>query len=580
VLRRPVVKAHAWSDQTIAGAWEEELADTATASADKIAPLAQYATDPVGFLVDKLGVTRESLIWSRSPEYGAHEWDGTGDPLRVALEAVARCEWVAVSSGTGTGKTFAMAGLILWHAACFRDSIAVTVATKEDQLEKGVWREVARMWPQFQRVFPLAELTHLRLRMDPARGDAWGAWGVTSKVGATEQSATGVQGLHAARLLILCDEMPGIPQPIITALVNTATDPGNVIAGFGNPDNESDPLAKFGRMQRVRAIRVSALDHPNVVTGRTLVPGAVSRESVRMRADEYGVESALYGSRVQGIAPAQAVDALIHRTWCEAAIARAAAWHVAGSLRGYPIALGVDPSNSDGGDEAAIARFEGPRCTWVRAQRCPDANALGREVFAMAQAEDVAPTSVGVDSIGVGAGTVNESRRLYGGAARFTPLNGGAGAVGRATKGADGAGWDADANLFLNLRAQMYWQLREDLRKGLVGLPADPALVEELIMPTYEIRGGKVVIEPKDAIKARLGRSPNRADAVVYANWVRPRTLPVPTLPDDAANKHLGITKDATTGKPRVKRVDDMVKHPGRPGATPDDGRWWSNWGR
>jgi phage terminase large subunit len=579
---RPVAgpKPAPWAGQSLADVWREEVALAATADSATIQPLTRYATDPVGFLVDKLGITRESLVWSANSEYATHDWDGAKDPLVQAMEAVARCEWVAISSGTGTGKTFLMAALILWHCACFRDSIAVTVATKEDQLEKGVWREVARLWPAFSKLFPQAELTHLRLRMDPPRGDAWGAWGVTSKVGASEQSATGVQGLHAPRLLILCDEMPGIPMPIITALVNTATDPGNVIAGFGNPDNETDPLAKFGRMKRVRAIRVSALDHPNVVTGRSIVPGAVSRGSIQMRADEYGVESPLYGSRVQGIAPAQAQDALIHRVWCEAAVTRAALWAQHKTLEGYPIAYGVDPSNSDGGDEAAVVRMLGPSVTMIRSKPCPDANALGLEVFLLAQAEGVVPEAVGVDSIGVGAGTVNESRRLYEGRARFTPLNGGASAVVRAQKGKDGEGWTADANVFLNLRAQMYWQLREDLRKGLVGLPDDPALIEELIMPTYEVRSGKIVVEPKADIKARLGRSPNRADAVVYANWVRPRTKAPEGLPPDAANKHLGLTRDATTGKPRVKRLDDMVKHPGRPSAVPESGRWWEHWGR
>lgn len=537
-------------------------------------PLTQYATDPLGFLVDVLGIQRETLRWSLSPEYGGHVWDGTVDPLEVAMDAVARGEWLAVSSGTSTGKTFLMAALLLWHTASFRDAIAVTVATKEDQMAKGVWREVGRLWPAFQRTFPMAELTTLRIRMDPERGDAWAAWAITAKVGADEQSSTSVQGLHAARLLILCDEMPGIPQPIITALVNTATDAGNVIAGFGNPDNESDPLAKFGRQSGVRAVRISALDHPNVVTGRTLVPGAVSRASIVKRAEDYGVDSALYGSRVQGIAPAQAADALIHRAWVEQAITRGATWTATKAVALYPIAYGVDPSNSDAGDEAAVARFQGPLCTEVTAARCPDANVLGAQVFARAQTEGVDAQHVGVDSIGVGAGTVNESRRLYGQTAAFQALNGGAGAVTRVAKGAEGAGWEMDANLFLNLRAQMYWQLREDLRKGLIGLPHDAALVDELILPTYEIRAGKVVVEPKATIKARLGHSPNRADAVVYANWVRPRSLPAPALPPNAHEKHLGVMK-GENGKARLIKPSDFAQKPARPAA---NRRWWEGW--
>lgn len=40
----------------------------------------------------------------------------------------------------------------------------------------------------------------------------------------------------------------------------------------------------------------------------------------------------------------------------------------------------------------------------------------------------------------------------------------------------------------------------------------------------FDEDGGIVTLESKDDIRKRLGRSPDRADAVVYWNWVRPRT--------------------------------------------------------
>jgi len=45
-------------------------------------------------------------------------------------------------------------------------------------------------------------------------------------------------------------------------------------------------------------------------------------------------------------------------------------------------------------------------------------------------------------------------------------------------------------------------------------LPDVPELVGELTTPTYSFKGDKFVIEPKDAIKDRLGRSPDLADAL------------------------------------------------------------------
>jgi len=56
------------------------------------------------------------------------------------------------------------------------------------------------------------------------------------------------------------------------------------------------------------------------------------------------------------------------------------------------------------------------------------------------------------------------------------------------------------------------------LEAGEIALPADEKLLDEIIAtrwrPTPE---GKVRIEAKDDLKARLGRSPDRADALVMA---------------------------------------------------------------
>jgi hypothetical protein len=570
-----------WSVPSLAGAFAEALeeSDPARSDAKRTKPMVQYQRDPIGFLTDVLGIDPLTLEWSASPEYLAHEWDGTVDPLIAALHAVAEGKWVAVASGTGTGKTFLMAALAYWHLASFEDSVTVTIATKEDQMEKGVWREMGRMWPSFHAHFPDAELTHLRIRMDSARGDAWAAWAVTAKVGANEQSATGVQGLHAKRLLALVDEMPGVPPPIVTALVNTATDDGNIIAGFGNPDYQHDPLGTFAKLSRVTAIRISALDHPNVVTGRSLVPGAVSRGSIAMRRQQLGEDSPLYQSRVRGIAPDQASNALIHREWIDQAVVRHGKWPMSDGFDRWPVAYGVDPSNSDGGDKAARARMQGPVLTNIEAFPCPDANVLGAQTYAMARREGVQARYIGVDAIGVGAGTVNEIRRLAAPQGEFcAALNAGASPVSRSAKGADGSGTFYDANLFLNLRAQMHWQLREDLRQGLVALPYDPELIEELVAPTYEVRSGKVVIEPKADVKLRIGRSPNKADAFVMANWVRPRTVPLPVPPADMEHRHLGWKLDAF-GKRVPKTTGDVVREQqGVPRETDD--KWWKDWGR
>jgi hypothetical protein len=76
---------------------------------------------------------------------------------------------------------------------------------------------------------------------------------------------------------------------------------------------------------------------------------------------------------------------------------------------------------------------------------------------------------------------------------------------------------------FKNLRAEMWWRLREALKPDSgedVKLPPDPVLMANLTAPRYFVRGTDIVIEDKDEIRKRTGGSVDRGDAVVMA-WHR-----------------------------------------------------------
>ena len=90
-----------------------------------------------------------------------------------------------------------------------------------------------------------------------------------------------------------------------------------------------------------------------------------------------------------------------------------------------------------------------------------------------------------------------------------------------AFNGAESAIRDAQ---FANLRAESYWVLAEHLRYRDVALPDDRKLKDELAALRYSYQRGRILLEPKEAARQRLGRSPDRADAVCYAVWGwRPR---------------------------------------------------------
>lgn len=66
---------------------------------------------------------------------------------------------------------------------------------------------------------------------------------------------------------------------------------------------------------------------------------------------------------------------------------------------------------------------------------------------------------------------------------------------------------------YYNKRTEMWVRMRDWIKKG-GALPNDPSLAEELLMPKVFFVNGVFRLEEKEQIKSRLGRSPDKADAL------------------------------------------------------------------
>lgn len=79
---------------------------------------------------------------------------------------------------------------------------------------------------------------------------------------------------------------------------------------------------------------------------------------------------------------------------------------------------------------------------------------------------------------------------------------------------------------FFNLRSQLWWQMREALDPEAdngIALPPDPDLLKELCAPKWEMSGLTIKVESREDIIDRVGRSPDRATAVILANMRTPK---------------------------------------------------------
>jgi hypothetical protein len=289
--------------------------------------LRYYRNNPLDWMVDRLNIDRRTIRWSDFPAYKSHDWDDkdpdliTPDPLYQMLTGLANKKDVGVEAGTGVGKTFLAAAVCLWFVDCWPmindpktgevldpGARVITVATKENQLRKVIWREIENFKPVFSDMHPQAEWMDLGLRMNPDREsgskEGWGVFGMTASVSSDEEVSTKFSGLHGPHMLFVMDEAPGINKPILEAIENTCTANHNLRLALGNPKSQNDTLHKFCTQKRVKHIRASALDHPNVVLGEELVTGAVTRKSVRRRLDKYDdPDHRIILRRVHGVSP-------------------------------------------------------------------------------------------------------------------------------------------------------------------------------------------------------------------------------------------------------------------------------------
>jgi hypothetical protein len=191
------------------------------------------------------------------------------------------------------------------------------------------------------------------------------------------------------------------------------------------------------------------------------------------------------------------------------AIAAQARWREDGWRSHQMTALGFDPAGG-GRDSAELARRHGGWFAEMISEQGPE-TADGSLAAALIVKHRRHECGVVVDIGGGYGGAV--TMRLKDNGIDAIPFNGASASAGR-TK---------DGKLkFVNKRAEAWWKFREELdpdQEGgsVIALPPDQELLADLTAPTWELRTNGIVIESKDEIRKRLGRSPGRADACVMA---------------------------------------------------------------
>jgi len=234
------------------------------------------APTPLEFASDILGVK----LWSKQEE---------------VLGSLVKHLRVAVKSGNGLGKGFCATVALLWFLHSHQDAaIALSTAPTFRQVRHVLWRQVHRLYR------PKADL--LGGKMLDTR---WEISDDRYAMGLSAESADQFQGFHSPNMLIVVDEAEGVSDEIYEAIeaVMTAADP--LLLLIGNPTTVTGAFRRafYEERQLYHNITISALDSPNVLTGKTVFPGLTSAKWVGERKDTWGEDNPIYRARVLGEFP-------------------------------------------------------------------------------------------------------------------------------------------------------------------------------------------------------------------------------------------------------------------------------------
>lgn len=391
----------------------------------------------------------------------------------------------------GPGKTTVLA----WESWNFlatrpHPKIAATSITG-DNLADGLWPEMAK-WqnrsPFLKEAFQWNK-TRIFARHHP---ETWfmSARSWSKSADATQQANT-LAGLHADYMMFVLDEAGGIPDAVMAAAeAALATGIETKIIMAGNPTHLEGPLyrAATSEAHLWDVIHITADPNDPNRTPR------VSIQWAKEQIEKYGRDNPWVLVNVFGKFPPSSINTLLGPDEVREAMKR----HLTLDIYSWAQKrLGIDVARF-GDDRTIIFPRQGLASfmpvVMRHARNSPVSVDIANRVM-MAKARWGSEVELFDDTVGWAHGAIDVMR-----AAGHSPI---------------GVAFHAPAinPRYKNRRAEGWFQMAEWVKKG-GALPNIPEMIAELTTPTYTFVGGQMIIEPKDQVKERLGRSPDYGDAL------------------------------------------------------------------
>lgn len=430
-------------------------------------------------------------LWAKD-KLKIHLWSKQEEIAKALIEH----KKVAVKSCHGSGKSYFASVVVAWwvDTRYGSESVVVSTAPTYEQVNKILWRYIRQHHGKNNLMGNVTQTDEWK----DAKGEVV-AWGRKP----ADTNTQGFQGVHSSGgVLAVIDEACGVNETLFTGVEAITTGSLDRILAIANPDI---PNSEFGRIflkddPSWHKITISAFDTPNFTDEympEEAKRGLVSVEWVEDKKRSWGEDSPRYLSKVKGEFTTEGGRNLFTLE----TLMRGQSSEQIPSSESRP-RLGCD-----------IARF-GDDYTVVYLYHDGHVRLLDKwnktnTVVTAQKIRDLAwewgASEVRIDGVGLGGPVVDMVAHQSDN--RYETI----GMVGNASS--------PDLDNWINARAYWYDSVRERMYKGEIDIDfEDQKLYDELSDIEYLFaKRGALQIESKDDIIKRTGKSPDFADAMIYA---------------------------------------------------------------
>jgi phage terminase large subunit len=420
---------------------------------------------------------------------------------------------------TGPGKSAVLAW-IGWHRlTCYGErgehpKGAALSGEGRDNLRDNLWAELSKWQGRSEYLQAAFTWTKSQIYAND-HAETWFLSARSYPKEADEESiGTSISGLHSKYPFLLLDEIGKMPVGVgkKAEQIFTGSVKDGMIAAAGNPTSTTGLLYEVCTALRELWEIITITADPDDPKRTTRVDIENAREMIRL----YGRDDPWVMATILGLFPKTGFNNLLSVDQVEEAMNR----HITSDK--YQFAqkrIGVDVARF-GDDNTILFPRQGLLAHLyvvmrnARSDEIAARTLLGKKKWG-SEIEFVDGTG------GFGAGVV-DSMRL----------------AGQEPQEVNFSGRASNDRRYYNKRAEMWFEMAEWVKRGGV-LPKKKELVKQLTAPTYTLKDGRLLIEPKELIKKRLGFSPDAADALAL-------TFALPDMPGSFGTELGQVNRNTT----------------------------------